>query len=176
MICRNLRNKIDGCPIRLILNLYLDFRRHQNNKILNLENSLIDFKYKTPIPIRFSDMDMFGHANNAIFLTYFEQARSNYWDEVIHWDWNAMGIIIAKAEVEYLIPVLLTDELFAYVKTSRIGNSSWDIDYRLVAEQNGQQIIKAKGKTIQVSFNYKLNHSAPIPEKEKMEMINFEGI
>jgi acyl-CoA thioester hydrolase len=154
----------------------LIFTLFETKKILELQNSLLDFKYKTPIPIRFSDMDMFGHANNAIFLTYFEQARSNYWNEVIHWDWDAMGIIIAKAEVEYLIPVLLTDELYAYVKTSRIGNSSWDIEYRLVAQQNGQQIIKAKGKTIQVSFDYKLNHSAPIPVKEKMEMITFEGL
>jgi acyl-CoA thioester hydrolase len=143
---------------------------------LKQENSLNDFKYKTSIPIRFSDIDLFGHVNNAIYLTYFEQARSNYWNEIVHWDWNAMGIILAKAEVEYLSPVVLTDKLFAYVRTSRIGNSSWDLEYVLVAEENGQQIVKAKGKTIQVSFDYKSNKSAPIPEKEKMIMKNHEGL
>ena len=138
--------------------------------------SLNDFKYKTPIPIRFSDMDLFGHANNAVFLTYFEQARSNYWNEIIKWDWNAMGIILAKAEVEFLKPIVLTDELFAYVKTSRIGNSSWDLDYLLVTQTNDDTIIKAKGKTIQVCFDYTNNQPAPIPEREKQAMINFEGL
>lgn len=138
--------------------------------------SLNDFKYKTPIPIRFSDMDLFGHANNAIFLTYFEQARSNYWNEIIKWDWNAMGIILAKAEVEFLKPIVLSDELFAYVRTSRIGNSSWDIEYLLVTHNNDEAVIKAKGKTIQVCFDFKSNQSAPIPEREKQTMINFDGL
>jgi acyl-CoA thioester hydrolase len=141
---------------------------------LSKEISLNDFKYKTPIPIRFSDIDLFGHANNALFLTYFEQARSNYWNEIIHWDWNARGIILAKAEVEFINPIVLTDQIFAYVRTSRIGNSSWDIEYVLVAEKEGKQTIKAKGKTIQVCFDYQNNCSAPIPEKEKQAMINFE--
>jgi acyl-CoA thioester hydrolase len=121
-------------------------------------------------------MDLFGHANNAIFLTYFEQARSNYWNEIIKWDWNAMGIILAKAEVEFLKPIVLSDELFAYVRTSRIGNSSWDIEYLLVTHNNDEAVIKAKGKTIQVCFDYKSNQSAPIPEREKQTMINFDGL
>lgn len=142
---------------------------------MNDLTSLNDFKYKTPIPTRFSDMDLYGHANNAIFLTYFEQARSNYWNEIIHWNWDEMGIILAKAEVEFISPVVLTDVLYAYVRTSRVGNSSFDIDYVLVAENNHNQILKAKGKTIQVSFDYKSNKPAPIPEAQKNKMMNFEA-
>ncbi len=53
-----------------------------------MAEKLSNYKYKTPIPIRFSDMDAFGHVNNAIYLTYFEIARSNYWRDIIGWDWN----------------------------------------------------------------------------------------
>ena len=53
-----------------------------------------DFKYKTPISIRFADIDAFGHVNNAIYLTYFEMARSAYWNEIIEWDWSSVGIIL----------------------------------------------------------------------------------
>ena len=141
---------------------------------MNKDISLDDFKYKTAIPIRFSDMDLFGHANNAVFLTYFEQARSNYWKEIIHWNWEEMGIILAKAEVEFISPVFLTDELFAYVKTSRVGKSSFGIDYILVAENLNNHSIKAKGKTIQVAFDYKTNKPAQIPEIYKNKMIEFD--
>lgn len=135
-----------------------------------------DFKYQTPIPIRFSDMDLFGHANNAIFLTYFEQARSNYWKEIIGWDWDEMGIILAKAEVEFISPVILTDELFAYVKTSRVGNSSFDIEYLLVSKTITGEQVRAKGKTIQVAIDYKQNKPAPIPKNYKNRMIDYDQI
>jgi acyl-CoA thioester hydrolase len=137
---------------------------------------LDDFKFKTPIPIRFSDIDLFGHANNAVFLTYFEQARTNYWSEIIGWNWDEIGIILAKAEVEFISPVFLTDSLYAYVKTSRVGNSSFDIEYLLVAENDGTDIIKANGKTIQVAFDYKSNKPTAIPDIYKTKMIEFDKL
>ena len=143
---------------------------------MNKDISLDDFKYKTAIPIRFSDMDLFGHANNAVFLTYFEQARSNYWKEIILWNWDEMGIILAKAEVEFISPVVLTDELFAYVKTSRVGKSSFDIDYILVAENLNNHSIRAKGTTVQVAFDYVSNKPAQIPEIYKNKMIEFDTL
>ncbi|MBC7745311.1 MAG: thioesterase family protein, partial [Flavobacterium sp.] len=55
--------------------------------------SLNSFNYKIPLHVRFADIDLFGHVNNAVYLTYFEIARSSYWSEVIQWNWNEMGII-----------------------------------------------------------------------------------
>lgn len=134
------------------------------------------YNYKTSISIRFRDIDAFGHVNNAVFLTYFEIARSAYWREIIHWDWNEVGIIVAKAEIDYLSPVLLTDILSAYVKTSRIGTSSFDIEYALVRETNGEEEICATGKTVCVTYNYLKKSSTPIPQTYKTRMQNFEAI
>ena len=41
------------------------------------------FKHKTPIEIRFADVDAFGPVNNAAFLTYIEMASGKYFDEVV---------------------------------------------------------------------------------------------
>jgi len=59
-------------------------------------NTADEFQYKTLIPIRFADIDAFGHVNNAIYLTYFEIARSAYWEEVIKWDWEKVDLAISK--------------------------------------------------------------------------------
>ena len=135
------------------------------------------FKYKTEIPIRFSDMDMLGHANNAVYLTYFEQARANYWSDIIKWDWKAYGIIIAKAEVNYLRPILLNEKIYAYVKTSRLGNSSWDIEYVLVCQQeDGTESIRTKGKTVQVAIDYETNKPVLIPKVERDLMKSYDNI
>ena len=134
------------------------------------------FHYKTSIPIRFADIDAFGHVNNAIYLTYFEIARSVYWKEIIKWDWKSMGIIIRKSEIEYLKPILLHDEIYAYVRTSRIGNSSFDVEYILVKKMNGKEEICTTGLTRCVTFDYNLSKSFPIPPYQKNKMKDFEAL
>jgi acyl-CoA thioester hydrolase len=134
-------------------------------------NAIEDFKYRVKIPIRFADIDAFGHVNNAIYLTYFEIARSSYWDEIIEWNWDELGIIIRQSLVDYLKPIHLNDEIYAYVKTSRIGNSSFDLDYILVKIIDGREEICTSGQTICVTFDYKSKLSVPIPEKQRNKMI-----
>jgi acyl-CoA thioester hydrolase len=58
--------------------------------------------------VRWSDLDVFGHVNNARFLTYYEEAR-------VALMFNAArergltsfadGIVIARHEIDYLRPV-----------------------------------------------------------------------
>lgn len=134
-------------------------------------NAIEDFKYRVKIPIRFADIDAFGHVNNAIYLTYFEIARSSYWDEIIEWNWDELGIIIRQSLVDYLKPIHLNDEIYAYVKTSRIGNSSFDLDYILVKIIDDREEICTSGQTICVTFDYKSKLSVPIPEKQRNKMI-----
>ncbi|WP_291399494.1 acyl-CoA thioesterase [Daejeonella sp.] len=134
-------------------------------------NAIEDFKYRVKIPIRFADIDAFGHVNNAIYLTYFEIARSSYWDEIIEWNWDELGIIIRRSLVDYLKPIHLNDEIYAYVKTSRIGNSSFDLDYILVKIIDGREEICTSGQTMCVTFDYKSKLSVPISEKQRNKMI-----
>lgn len=138
--------------------------------------TLTDFHYKTPIAIRFADIDAFGHVNNAVYLTYFEIARSSYWDEVVQWDWNNMGIIIGRAEINYLKPITLHDHVFAYVRTSRIGNSSFDLEYALVKLSNGTEELCTTGSTVCVTFDYQQNSPAAIPEAHRIKMQEFEAL
>lgn len=134
------------------------------------------YHYKTAIPIRFADIDAFGHVNNATYLTYFEIARSIYWKEIINWDWNSAGIIIRKSQIEYLKPIRLNDEIYAYVRTCKIGNSSFDVEYILVKKVNGKEEICTTGLTSCVSYDYNLNKPVPIPLYQKNKMKAFEAI
>src|ERR1051326_6608227 len=104
------------------------------------------FKHKTPIQIRFKDIDLLGHVNNANHLTYIEFARVKYFDAVAgeEINWNENGIILAKASVDYKLPILLKDKVFVYTKCSRIGNKSFDLSYLIVKEEKGKEIILAE--------------------------------
>ena len=139
-----------------------------------MAEKLTDYNYKTPIALRFSDIDAVGHVNNAIYLTYFEEARLKYWDEAIHWNWDANGVIVGRSEVNYLKPILLGDNIYCYVRTTRIGNSSFDINHLLVRVTEHGEEICTTGKTVCISYDYKANKSVPIPVEERTKMIEYD--
>ncbi|HEX7414818.1 MAG TPA: acyl-CoA thioesterase, partial [Bacteroidia bacterium] len=54
-----------------------------------------DYKHCTPIQIRFVDIDKMGHVNNATILSYFEVARTYFFDDVMGAEdnWFERGLI-----------------------------------------------------------------------------------
>ena len=133
------------------------------------------FKQKTPIQIRFKDIDRLGHVNNANHVTYFELARVDYFNALagddIKIDWDNEGVILAKIEMEYKQPILLDDKVFVYTWVSRIGKSSFDMSCSIVRVVNGVEVEAAKGLAIIVCFNYRTNQSMLIPETWKAKMV-----
>jgi acyl-CoA thioester hydrolase len=131
-------------------------------------------KQKTPIQIRFKDVDRLGHVNNANHITYFELARVEYFDALmdnVKIDWESESLILAKIEMEYKQPILLEDKVFAYTWISRIGSKSFDMSCSIVRVINGVEVEAAKGLAVIVCFNYKTNQAIVIPElwRKKME-------
>jgi acyl-CoA thioester hydrolase len=135
-----------------------------------------NYKFKTPINIRFSDLDAFGHVNNAVYLTFFEIARTDYFKEIIQWNWDETNLILGKSEISYLKPLKLGDEIFCYVRTSRIGHSSFDVDYVIVKiTETGEEQVCTTGQTVCIHYDYKAYKSVAIPETETKKMMDFEG-
>lgn len=159
--------------------LFKTFWRKNKNKTDKksvLYSQTDSFKYKTTIEMRFTDLDMMGHVNNAVYFTYMEIGRSKYWEHAIKWDWHKTGVVIGQASIDYLFPVLLNDKISMYIRTSRIGRSSFDLEYLLIKNENGKEITCARGKTVCVAFDYQSRQATPIPENERNKMIAFEQI
>ncbi|RFZ94501.1 acyl-CoA thioesterase [Mucilaginibacter conchicola] len=143
-------------------------------KCLFMAEKLSDYRYKTPITIRFSDIDAVGHVNNAVYLTYFELARINYWKEVAGWNIRNHGIVIGKSEINYLKPVTIDDSLTCYVRVVRIGNSSFDVMHVLVKQTDKGEEICTTCKTVCISYDYKAAKSVPIPTEGRQRMIDYD--
>lgn len=135
------------------------------------------FKHKTPIEIRFVDIDAFGHVNNANYLTYLEQARVSYFDDVVDWtyDWTKEGIILAKAEIDYILPIHFKDEIYVQTRCSRIGTKSFDLEYQIIKIHQGKELLLADGCTVLVAFDYITRKSIEVPTEWRNALIKFEG-
>ena len=120
--------------------------------------------------VPFSDIDMMGHVNNARYFTYFETVRAEHMYNLTNGrDAQGLGVIIARAEIDYKSPARWLDILLVKMRTTAVGNSSWTYEYEIVDEKAGKQV--AVGKTVQVAYDYKRRTPVPIPEDMKEKLL-----
>jgi acyl-CoA thioester hydrolase len=139
--------------------------------------NMTDYRFSQPIVVRYGDLDPQGHVNNAGFLTYMEHARMGYIQSLGLWDgisFLELGFILARLELDYKAPILMTDTIEIGVRVSRLGNKSLDMEY-LVKESNTGQVF-AKGKTVQVTYDYQEGVTIPIPKNWRDEIRDFEKL
>jgi len=139
---------------------------------------MANFRFYTDIPIRFGDLDVFGHLNNARYLTLMEHARYCYMVHLGLWEESGsffdMRVIVADAHVAFLAPVYLNQVVRVWTRVVQLGNKSFRYEYELTDAQTGD--VLARGDTVMVAFDYTANQSIPIPETWRQTIATFEEI
>lgn len=110
--------------------------------------------------VRFRDLDAMGHVNNAVFMTYMETARLNYFRSLGLGDNPLEGMILARAEVDFRSPIELGEQIEVGVRTGRIGTKSFDLEEEIRADGR----LAADGKFVLVAYDYTTNRSHEVPE------------
>lgn len=107
-----------------------------------------------------------GHVNNAVYLTYLEQARFAHWREI--WGMNferlpegTPGVILAHAEIDYRRPARYGDHLEVRITLEGIGRSSFTYSYQ-VLDQHGQ--VVATARSVQVMYDYAAVKPVPMSD------------
>jgi len=121
-------------------------------------------------PVRFRDLDPMGHVNNAVFLTYLEQARIAFLEEMgVATGLGQMNMILARAEIDFRAPVRLGQEVEIAVRASRCGTKSFELDYELTVDGT----IVAEAKSVQVAYDYDRHEAVPLPSewREKLSAV-----
>ena len=87
---------------------------------------LSDYSFHHQTKTRWKDLDAFQHINNAVFLSYFEDARVALFGR---WNLkpNGKSIIVASAKVNYYQQLVHPVDFTIGQKVSRLGNTSFDI-------------------------------------------------
>jgi acyl-CoA thioester hydrolase len=117
------------------------------------------------LDVRFRDCDAMGHVNNAVYLTYMEQARFKHWRALWHYAEDRFpdpGIILARAEVDYSSPARLGEQLDVRLSVASIGRTSFHYEYEIVSVEDGRLIANAK--TVQVVYDYTKQTPVPVPD------------
>ena len=132
------------------------------------------FRLYCPVTVRPADLDSLGHINNAVYFSYLEMARSFYWSVVFGSQRQARDdIILARAELNYRAQAGNDHDLRVGIRTSRIGNSSFDFKYQIIQDETDRLI--GEGSSVQVMFDYHSNRSVPMPDSVRTSILKFEG-
>jgi acyl-CoA thioester hydrolase len=115
------------------------------------------FPYVHHETVRFRDVDELGHVNNAVFLTYLEEARIGF---LVPKGAEASGMILARVEVDFRAPLRTGDELEIGVRPVGVGTKSFELEYEI---RTGDTVA-ARAKTVLVSFDYETGRSVEVPE------------
>jgi acyl-CoA thioester hydrolase len=127
-----------------------------------------------PLHPRFRDTDAMGHINNAVYITYLEVARQEYWralDQTL--DYSRVPFILAHVTIDFRAEALVHEVLEIGIRCDWIRAKSFAFAYEIREQQSARLCVEAK--TVQVCYDYAAKWSIPMPEGLRRALETLEG-
>lgn len=124
------------------------------------------------VPLRFRDVDSFGHVYHAEFLTLLDEARSRWFRDVMRLE-NPYDYVLARIEIDYVSSVVLTDEMVsATFVVERVGRSSLTLAETMRA-RDGR--VVSRGRAVTVLRDPVAGTSRPLTDAERDRAVALSG-
>lgn len=128
------------------------------------------YRYVVDIDVRYRDLDPVGHVNNAVYATYLEHTRTNYYADVLGLATEELSFVLAHVDIDYEISVEADDDVRVGIRVSRIGNKSMTTEFRV--EASGETAATAESVQVVVDEEGK---PRPVPEEWRETILEYEG-
>ncbi len=128
------------------------------------------------LQVRFRDCDPLGHVNNAVYLTYLEQARFHLWKAQLGFVAKSaadtgprgVGFIMARMEIDFRAQAKYGDELDVTLSLDGFGRTSFTYSYEIINAATGQVVSTAR--SVLVRFDYDAQKPAVLDEAAKAQL------
>ena len=126
--------------------------------------------YTTEIDVRFRDIDAMGHVNNAVYATYVEQARTEYYRDVLAADLSGTATVLASLSIDFRRAVELTDgTVTVSIDVAELGRTSITMTHEV---RTGGQVVADAEATI-VTLDPDSGEPTPIPDEQRSAMTSY---
>lgn len=120
--------------------------------------------HRTAIQVRFGDTDALGHINNAVYATYAELGRIDFFRSVAGMydaPGETGGFILAHIAIDFRSQVRLGQKVEVLSGIKRVGNTSLTVAQQIVADG----VVAAEVTAVAVSFDYAAQKPVPVPDR-----------
>ncbi|MFI0719941.1 acyl-CoA thioesterase [Streptomyces sp. NPDC021224] len=118
-------------------------------------------------PLRWGDMDAYGHVNNVVFLRYLEEARIDFMFRLAPGEGSASftgGSVVARHEIDYLRPLVHRHEpVVVETWVTHISAASMTVAY----EVKDEETVYARATTVVVPYNLAAGRPRRITPEER---------
>ncbi|UCE04708.1 MAG: acyl-CoA thioesterase [bacterium] len=129
-------------------------------------------KYTQSLKVRSYELDAQGHVNYAVYLSYLEYARVATMEQagIPFQNFFKKGkyIVIIEANIKYLAPATLGDELEITVEGAKTSRASITFKQEIFNKKNNKKIFE--GQLVAVCIN---KQGKPIPMDEEFRKVFF---
>ena len=142
-----------------------------------IENESNIWPVSTEIKVNWGDMDALGHVNHSVYAKWMETVRMMYFSEIGMmnlYDDSNIGPILARIQIDYELPIVFPDVVTVSTSVSRIGNSSFDMRYKIESQSNNGKSA-ATGSVVCVVLDYSSGIPHKIPLKLRKSIARLEG-
>ncbi len=131
---------------------------------------MTSFSFETTVPVRYRDLDTYGHVNNANYATYLEEGRIAYFGEVLDLGLQSRGMVIASLSIDFEAPIE-ADDVTVGLGITRIGTSSFDFEYEIEADGR----TAATAESVQIAYDVDEQEKMEFPDAWRDAVQEFEG-
>lgn len=67
-----------------------------------------EFRHRVPLQLRFNDIDMLGHLNNSVYVSFMDLGKAAYFKTVMPTDidWKRINVVVANINCDFFCSVL----------------------------------------------------------------------
>ena len=133
-----------------------------------------EYRHRTPVQVRFRDIDAFAHVNNAVFFSYIELARISYLLDVLQPDepFDRLPLILARVELDFRSPIAFGEDVSVETRVDRIGRTSFGMSHRMTAGVDARLV--ADVQSVLVTYDYATASPIPVPDDWRRLMGEYE--
>ena len=124
--------------------------------------------------LRWSDLDAYGHVNNARFLTLYEEARvAMFFVGAREHGLGSFeeGIVIARHEIDYLRPVNYGEPVRIEMWVSQLRAAAFTVSYELF----DAGVLASRARSVCVPYNLAQGHPRRLSEAERDFLAPYVG-
>lgn len=121
------------------------------------------YRHCTPLQIRFSDIDIFGHVNNSVYSSMVDIGKVNYFNAVMgKIDYSDLCVVVAAIHFDFVEPTHLTDRIEVWTMATAVSTHSFRLEQRIIDADTGHTKCAASSVMCAISRD---GVSAPLPLK-----------
>lgn len=116
------------------------------------------------VPMRWGDLDAYGHVNNILYFQYAEQARSEWMCSLLGDTRHpGQGMVVAHQHCDYKRPLGYPGIVEVHLSVDPPGRSSLTIWFEI--RKSGEDVLYAAGNARMVWMDLAAGRSMPLPDR-----------